>query len=132
MTASRPSDAQLRRAAQAVWGAKLPAPPAKIRRFTPYRNAAGTMLGFLLVETPSDLVLNGLKVIIGPRGTRWIAMPDIKRRDQDDRPVLGEGGKPVYDPVIEFRDRAARDRFGVQIFGALRAAHPELFDEERG
>jgi hypothetical protein len=49
-------------------------------------------------------------------------MPDHKRRGQDDQPVLGEGGKPVWDPVLEFRDRAARDRFGAIILEALRVA----------
>lgn len=127
---NRPTEAQLRRGERATWGGKLPAPGAKIRRFFPCRNPAGTMLGFLSVETPSGLVLHGLKVMVGPKGTRWIATPDVKRRDQEDHPVLGEGGKPVYDPVIEFRDRGVRDRFGAMILDALRWAHPELFDGE--
>jgi DNA-binding cell septation regulator SpoVG len=77
------------------------------------------MLGFLSVGTPSGLVVHSLKLMVGPKGTRWIAMPHIKRRDQEDRPMLGDGGKPIYDAVIEFRDREARDRFG----GPVKEAH---------
>jgi DNA-binding cell septation regulator SpoVG len=102
----------------------------KISRFREFKNPVGTMLAFFSAELPSGMVLHGLRLMAGPRGRRWIAMPDIKRRDQDDRPVTGEGGKPVYDPVIEFRDRSARDKFSALLLDALRAEHPEAFDEE--
>jgi DNA-binding cell septation regulator SpoVG len=117
-------------ATAAGFGGKPPPLPAQILPFTPYRNAAGTMAGFLSVGLPSGLVVHGLKLMVGPRGVRWIAPPDIKRRDQDDRLVLGEGGKPVYDPVIEFRDRNSRDRFNEIVIEALGQAHPKAFDGE--
>jgi DNA-binding cell septation regulator SpoVG len=104
------------------------ATPAKLLRFTPYWNTAGTMLGFFSAELPSGMVVHGLKLMLGPAGKCWVAMPDSKRRDKDDRPVQ-EGGKPVYDAFIEFRDRAVRDRFVELLLEALRRAHPSAFGE---
>jgi hypothetical protein len=45
----------------------------------------------------------------------------------DDRLMLNEDGKPLWDPVIEFTRRDARDRFGAMVLEALRRAHPEAF-----
>jgi DNA-binding cell septation regulator SpoVG len=115
-------------ATAAGFGGTPPAGKAKIIRFTPFRNAAGTMAGFLSIETPCGMVIHGLKVIIGSTGTRWIAMPDAKRRDRDDQLVLDANGKPIWDAVIEFCNRDAGDRFGAMILQALREQHPEVFD----
>jgi len=54
-------------------------------------------------------------------GARW-----INRRDERDQPVLTLDRKPIYNPVIEFRDRASRDRFGDMIIAALRASNPGI------
>jgi DNA-binding cell septation regulator SpoVG len=101
----------------------------KILRFTPYRNPSGTMAGFVSVELPSGQIIHSLKLMRGPAGRFWIATPDQKRRDDNDRPVLDERGKPIWDPIIEFADRAARDRFNEVVLTALRQAHPEAFRE---
>jgi len=65
-----------------------PAPRARIRNVRPYRNAAGTIRAFLSVEAPSGMIVNGPRLMIGPRGRLWMALPDIKRRDENDKPVL--------------------------------------------
>jgi hypothetical protein len=65
--------------------------------------------------------VHGLKLMVGPAGKRWVGMPDNKRRDRDDRPMLDANG-----------DRASRDRFGDLVLAALRVEHPELFDGEGG
>jgi DNA-binding cell septation regulator SpoVG len=134
MTYSRPrppTETALRRAEAATWGPRL-APAIKIRRFVPHHNTAGTMLAFLTAETPSGMIVHGLKLMIGPQGKHWIALPNVKRRDpDDDRPMLNEDGRPIWDPVIEFASRDARDRFGALVLEALRRAHPEAFDGER-
>src|SRR6516165_3257834 len=61
---------------------------------------------------------NGLRLMCG---ARW-----INRRDERDQPVLTLDRKPIYNPVIEFRDRASRDRFGDMIIAALRASNPGI------
>jgi len=54
-------------------------------------------------------------------------MPARQRRGPDDQVALDEWGRPIYDAVIEFRDRAARDRFNALLLAALRHQHPEAF-----
>ena len=69
--------------AEAVGFGGNPAPRrVKIRSVRPYRNAAGTIRAFLSAESPSGMIINGLRLMIGSRGSPWIAMPDIKRREE--------------------------------------------------
>jgi hypothetical protein len=105
-----------------------PTSRGKILKWTPYRNPAGTMAGFLSAELPSGMIINDMRLMIGPKGGRWIATPSEKRLDADGKPVIGPEGKPVYNQFIEFRDKASRDRFQDAILELLRSAHPELFD----
>jgi len=60
------------------------------------------MLAFVSAEAPSGIIYNGVRLMVGPRGKRWIAMPDVKRRDENDQVVLTAARMPIYDPVIEF------------------------------
>jgi hypothetical protein len=95
---------------------------ARIISWRPWRNPAGTVLGFLSAQMPSGLVIHGLKLMIGPAGKHWVAMPATKREAAD-------GGKAAWDPIIEFADREARDRFGAGILAALREQHPDAFEQ---
>ena len=72
-----------------------------------------------------------MKLMIGPKGAPWIAMPSMKRVDGDGRPILGADGKPTYDNIVEFKDRASRERFRDLILDVLRHDHAELFDGAR-
>jgi len=105
-------------------------PRARIRRVHPLRNLAGTMLAFVSAEAPSGIIYNGVRLMVGPRGKRWIAMPDVKRRDENDQVVLTAARMPIYDPVIEFRDRATCDRSADMVLDALRRSNPEFFSGE--
>jgi hypothetical protein len=104
-------------------------PPFKIRKFQPFRNQARTMLGFLNIETPSGIVLYGCKLMIGMKGTVFVSMPAIKRVDDDGRPVLDDRGKPVWDSVVDFRNREARDKFNDGVLDAVRSQYPDAFAE---
>jgi len=126
----RPGESDLRRGEAATWGSKPQPRQAKILRFTEYRNPSGTMLGFFSAELPSGQIIHSLKLMIGPAGKRWVGMPDVKRRDRTDQAMLNANGKAIWDPIIEFTNRDARDRFNAMILEALRIAHPELFDGE--
>src|SRR6516165_4750555 len=127
---TRASERELRRGESASWGDKPAHPATRIRKFSPYRNAAGTLLGFLSVERPSGLIINNCKLMVGPQGRRWIGMPAVKQLAPDGSPRLGPDGKPVWNQIVEFRDRAIRDRFDRIVLAALRAAHPEAFGGE--
>jgi hypothetical protein len=83
--------------AEAVGFGGNPAPRrVKIRSVRPYRNAAGTIRAFLSAESPSGMIINGLRLMIGSRGSPWIAMPDIKRREENDKPVLNPDRRPIF------------------------------------
>jgi hypothetical protein len=94
----------------------------RILSWRPWRNDAGTVLGFISAELPSGMIVNGLKLMVGPKGKPWVACPATKREVPD-------GGKPVWDPTIEFASREVRDRFGAVILTALRAYDPHAFDD---
>jgi DNA-binding cell septation regulator SpoVG len=110
----------------ATWGLR-PQPAVKILRWFPSKNAGGTVLGYFSAELPSGLVIHGLRLMRGSAGKLWVAMPDSKRRANDDSLVLNEAGKPIYDKVIEFASGRAREKFGEAILAALQRTHPEAF-----
>jgi DNA-binding cell septation regulator SpoVG len=37
------------------------------------------MVGFLSVELPSGLIIRNLRLMVGPQGSRWLAMPAQQR-----------------------------------------------------
>jgi len=49
--------------------------PPRLRRFKPFRNSAGTVLGFASIELASGLIINDVKLMVGPQGRRWIGVP---------------------------------------------------------
>jgi hypothetical protein len=119
-------------ATAAAWGDTPPARQAKIRKFTPWTNQARTVLGFLSIELPSGMILNDCKVMVGPNGTRWIALPAVKQTDAQGNPRTDANGRPVWNHYVEFRDRATRERFQAPVIEVLRQTHPQLFDGEGG
>jgi hypothetical protein len=111
--------------------ARLPASrPAKIRRWNPHRNDAGTMIGVLSVELPSGLIINDAKLMVGPAGKHWIALPAIKQIDRDGTPKLDENGKPLWSPVVEISNRHTRERFNEMVLDAVRRQHPEALNDD--
>jgi hypothetical protein len=137
MTPRQPSPAE-QRAGTAMWGSKphaesapaSSARQAKIRKFTPYRNAAGTVLGYLDVQLASGMIINGCRLMVGPAGRHWIAPPSQQQTNKDGCPRLDPNGKPIWSQIIEFVDNKTRDRFGELILGALRRDYPDAFGDE--
>jgi hypothetical protein len=129
MSGRPPSPAEAQRsnaclAPQRSEGAGKPA-VAKIRRWQPYRNSAGTMLGYLDVQLPSGMILNGCKLMVGANSKLWIATPSEKAANKDGSPRLDPKGKQVWAQTVEFVDRPATDRFRDLVLNALRRTHPE-------
>jgi hypothetical protein len=87
------------------------------------------MLGYLSAELPSGMIINDLKLMVGPKGQPWIAMPSQKQLDRGGNPRTGPDGKPLWSQTIEFASRAAADRFRDIVLDALRHRHPEAFDD---
>jgi hypothetical protein len=103
--------------------------PAIHVRFRPFKNVAGTMLGWLRLEFPSGLIVNDAKLMIGRDGRRWVALPAAPQVHADGSLRVIDG-KKAWRPIVEFQSKAVRERFETQVLGALRASHPALFKGE--
>jgi DNA-binding cell septation regulator SpoVG len=108
-----PSNAELRRGERRR--------QAKLRKWTGHRS--GTLLGFCSVELASGMVINDLRLLTGKNGP-WVAMPSQKQLDRDGNPRLDANGKPIFNQIVEFRDRATADKFNELVLALVRAAHP--------
>ena len=121
--ASRLSPEASRRAA--AYLAPQQSARAVIRRWQTFRNAAGTICGFIDVEFASGLIINGCKLMRGSAGRYWVAPPAVQQRDKDGAIRLDAGGKATWEAVVAFASREARDRFNEAVLAALRQQHPE-------
>jgi hypothetical protein len=114
------------RRGERLWGAppvprRQPRQP-RLKDYAPHR--AGAMLAFLSVELASGIIINGLRLMVGTSGP-WVAMPSQKQFDRDGNPRLDANGKPQFNQIIEFRDRATADRFNAMVIDLVRAKYPE-------
>jgi DNA-binding cell septation regulator SpoVG len=113
----------------ASWGVR-PTPPVTINKWRSFRNEAGTIRAFFSATLPSGLIVHKLKLMVGPAGKRWVALPSEREVDGDGRVKQNINGKVVWSPLLEFTDRSTRDKFQSAILGAVRLAHPEEFEDE--
>ena len=121
-----PSQPEIRRGRDYL--APRPATALKIRRWQPFRNPAGTVLGFLSIELPSGLIINDAKLMVGRPGKYWVALPAIKLTGKDGNPRLDPTGSSLWNPIVAFASRDARDRFNELVLAALRRQHPGALD----
>ena len=98
---------------------------AKIRRWQPFRNPAGTMIGYLDVELPSGMTINGCKLMRSPNGKPWVAMPSERQVDRDGNPRLDANGKQPWSPIVEFANRDTANKFQQLILDALSRQYPD-------
>jgi hypothetical protein len=77
-----------------------------------------SLLGFAKVELPSGLVISDVTILTGERG-RWASQP-----------MKDQGSKIRSSPLIEFTSKEIRDRWSAAVIVAMRAAHPEVFEDE--
>ena len=138
MNPRQPGQPELRRA-EKMWGSRPavaerpnPAPTnatMKLPRFAPIATG-GSALAYLDIETPSGVIFRDCRLMRGPNGGFWIAMPSIKQLDRDGNPVIGDKGKPLYRNFVDFKDRATRDRFTAQVVALIRREHPDIVADE--
>jgi hypothetical protein len=112
------------------FGGKPPPPGIKILKFRAWSNPAKTVVGFVDIQLPSGIILNGNKLMRGPAGEPWVAPAAVKQLDKNGEPVLDQRGKAKWQPVVDFASPKVRERFGEAVLTALRASHPEAFDQE--
>ena len=70
-----------------------------VHEFKAYQK--NTLQGFLTIETPSGLVINGI-TLHEKSDSRWVSMPA--------KEYLKDGEK-TWAPIIEFSSKAAREKF---------------------
>jgi DNA-binding cell septation regulator SpoVG len=100
-----------------------------IIKFTPV--SSGSMIAYVDVEMPSGMIGRDFKLMRGPAGEHWVAMPSVKETDRDGNPVLNGQGKPRYREFIGFRDRQTRDKFTAAVLEAVRRKQPETLAAPR-
>jgi hypothetical protein len=100
-------------------------------QFKPFKNPAGTMLGWLNLYLPSGLVINDAKLMVGPQGKRWVALLAVPQVHADGSPRLVDG-KKAWRQIVEFQSDAARAKFQALVLAELRRTHPALFDLVEG
>jgi hypothetical protein len=116
----------------ASWGGRPPGPTAKITRWRPHRNAAGTILAFFSAKMPSGQIINDLKLMVGRQGRRWVAIPAIKAVDREGnpawtRPGISWGRKSPSSAIARHRTASRRSSLTRSA-----ASTPRHFRNERG
>lgn len=61
-------------------------------------------------------------------GIDW--RPSVKQVDKEGQSLLDAPGKPLWNRIVEFRDKATGEKFEAMVLEALRGAYPELFGGE--
>jgi hypothetical protein len=101
-------------------GDRRPPPAAKIRRWRAYRNAAGTMLGFLDVMLPSGHDHQRLQVNSRRERQTLDCVACTTQTGRDHSAKLNASEKPLWAQIVDFADRDAANRFRDLVLNALR------------
>jgi hypothetical protein len=80
-----------------------------------------TLIGFCSLETPSGVIYRQVSVH-QQNDSRWIGMPA--------RPWQKSDGSTAYVQIIEFRDKAAKDRFQSLALAAIDALLAAVREED--
>lgn len=82
-----------------------------------------SLLGFASIELRGSLIIDDVTVHES-NGKRWASLPS--------KPMLSgltvktdAAGKPVYIPVLKWKDRDTSDRFSMGVIAAIEAEHPQ-------
>ena len=84
---------------------------------------------FASIELGIGLRLFDVPVFSGGQNGPWAGLPRKPQLDRERRQRLDINGKPSFEMVAEWRDRATSSRFSDAVVGLVRAAHPDLFED---
>jgi hypothetical protein len=82
-----------------------------------------TLRGFAAVELRNGLRIRDISVHVHQNGTAWAGMPG-KPQLEDGRVKVDAHGKPRYSAIVDWRDKALRERFSAAVVELVRAHHP--------
>lgn len=88
----------------------------------------GSLRGFAKVQLPSGMILNDVQ-LMHSSASWWASPPSRPMIGRDGTVLRDANGKIRYSPIVEFTSREIRDRWSSAIVDALRAAHPEAFQD---
>ncbi len=98
-------------------------PAPTILEFTPI--IKNTLRGFARVRLPSGMVLIDCALHVGSNGRAWASPASKPMLDRNSNVMRDGDGKIRYVPIIDFADRATRDRFSDAVIAALRESYPD-------
>jgi hypothetical protein len=85
----------------------------------------GTLLGFAKVQFSSGMIVS--EIAIHRTGTRMWAAPPSRPWIENNALVIGENGRPRYQPIISFANHGVQGSWSRQVLNALCEEHPDLF-----
>lgn len=101
-------------------------PTLRLLAFRPI--AKSGLAGFATIEFPIGLRLLDVPVFSAGVHGPWAGLPRKPQLDRDRRQRVDGAGKPAFEPVAEWRDRDAADRFSAAVVELVRRAHPAAFE----
>src|SRR5947207_5283495 len=87
------------------------------------------LAGFASVELGIGLRLLDLPVFSNGQTGPWVALPRKPSLDRDRHQRIGGDGKPLFEPVAEWKDRETSNTFSAAVIALISAAHPEAFQD---
>jgi hypothetical protein len=87
----------------------------------------GSLRGFASVELPIGLRIADVPVCIS-NGKAWATLSSKPQIDSEGRHRRDVNGKPAYTAILEWRDKALRDRFSSAVVELVRAQYPGALD----
>ena len=91
-------------------------PPARIldhRALT----GAGSVTDIITIALPSGMILHNC-MVVEKDGKRWVSPPD-RLRSRGGEIQKKSDGRPIYEKVVSFADRARADAFSAMALAAL-------------
>lgn len=101
-------------------------PRMKLLSFKPIGKAG--LAGFAVIELSIGLRIADVPVFVTGQSGPWAGLPRRPVLDRDRRQRIGADGRPAFEPICEWNDREASNRFSAAVVELVRAAHPEVFE----
>jgi hypothetical protein len=106
-----------------------PNSPRRLRLVSWRRLVKNSLRGFATVELPIGLTISDIPVLAGKNGA-WAALPSKPQVGPDGAQRRDINGKPLYVPILEWRDRELSKRFSAAVIALIHEANPDAFGED--
>ena len=84
--------------------------------------AKGAAVGVARVKLGRSLIINDV-MILSANGKAWASAPGKPQIGKDGMVLKDDRGKTRYSSVLEWEDKAARERFSAVVIAAVEAKH---------